>query len=106
MMIVTGTDFDLKASTSTCTVVGGSMSSMLGSSLTTEIGIAYVPTRVTLDHATVAVSTEGSSDCSVFWSPPTRTWIAWTGCTRTNCAGIVLCGTGTVTSFVAGGLPA
>src|SRR5580698_1174750 len=107
MTIVTPTDFDSNASTSMVTEVGGSINSIAGSLLTTVIGIAYKPVCVTLDQRTVTVSAVvGSSDDSVLSSPPMRTATSCTGCTSTNCDGMALCGTGTVTSRVSGGLPA
>ncbi len=105
--MVTPTDFNSNASTSTVTVVGGSINSIAGSLLTMVMGMAYVPTCVTLDQRALTVSAVvGLSDCRVSWSPPTRIATSSTGCTSTNWDGMALCGTGTVTSRVSGGLPA
>src|ERR1700722_1334423 len=107
MTMVTPTDFDSNASTSTVTDAGGSINSIAGSLLTTVSGIAYTPVCVTLDQRAVTESAvAGLSDDSVFSSPPMRTATSCTGCTSTNCEGMALCGTGTVTSRVSGGLPA
>jgi hypothetical protein len=108
IVIVTATDLDVKTSTSTCSVVGGSMSSMFGSLLVIVMGIEYVPPRFTAAQLTLTVSAFVVSESSVSWSPPTRTTTLFTGCTSTKPAGIFagLCGTGSEIVFVSGGFPA
>jgi hypothetical protein len=64
--MVTGTDFDVNVSMSTCSDVGGLMSSMLGSGLVIDMGMAYVPARFTAAQSTFASSTAGLNASRVF----------------------------------------
>src|SRR5579859_7095773 len=108
MLIVTGTETDANLSTSTCRDVGASMSSICPSVLMIDIGMEYVPTRLTAAQSTLATSTAGSSESSVFCEPPTRACTLLTACTRTYPLGRLteLCGMTTDTTLVSGGLPA
>ncbi len=106
--MVTGTETDPNLSTSTCSDAGASMSSICESLLMIVTGMEYVPTRFTAAQSTLAMSTAGFSESRVFCEPPTRACTLFTGCTSTYPAGRLteLCGIGTETTFVSGGLPA